>query len=127
MLGYLSETQVVKLEQSSDTLNIVNKDYNIEINNVIRGSRIVLYASIFQPFPTPAATPVSSTSITMGITGSVKASVESIAYNSVSRSLRLVDVMSQVIKSISGLSINALDLSLLGQFDNRLVDEANFS
>jgi hypothetical protein len=118
-----SETQVVKLEQSSDTLNIVNKDYNIEINNVIRGSRIVLYASIFQPFPTPAATPVSSTSITMSITGSVKASVESIAYNSVSQSLRLVDVMSQVIKSISGLSINAPRFESLGQFyDNRLVD-----
>ena len=48
---------------------------------------------------------------------------ESISYNSVSKSLRLVDVMRQVIKSISGLDINAPRFDVLGQFyDNRLLD-----
>ena len=48
---------------------------------------------------------------------------ETIAYNSISKSLRLVDVMAQVIKSISGLSINAPRFASLGQFyDNRLLD-----
>jgi len=50
-------------------------------------------------------------------------SAESTAYNSISKSLRLVDVMSQVIKSISGLDINAPRFEALGQFyDNRLLD-----
>jgi len=50
-------------------------------------------------------------------------SAESTAYNSVSKSLRLVDVISQIIKSISGLNINAPRFESLGQFyDNRLVN-----
>jgi len=53
----------------------------------------------------------------------IKISVDSVAYNSVSKSLRLVDVMRQVIKSISGLDINAPRFDILGQFyDNRLLD-----
>lgn len=46
---------------------------------------------------------------------------ESTAYNSITPSFRLVDVMAQVIKSISGLTINAPRYAQLGQFyDNRL-------
>ena len=46
---------------------------------------------------------------------------ESTSYNSVTPSFRLIDVMSQVIKSISGLTINAPRYANLGQFyDNRL-------
>jgi len=53
----------------------------------------------------------------------IEIEAESIAYNSISKSLRLVDVMRQVIKSISGLDINAPRFDALGQFyDNRLVD-----
>jgi hypothetical protein len=48
---------------------------------------------------------------------------ESTAYNSVSKSLRLVDVMAQVVKSISGLEINAPRFIALGEFyDNRLLN-----
>jgi len=48
---------------------------------------------------------------------------ESTAYNSISKSLRLVDVIRQVVKSISGLQINAERFEALGQFyDNRLVN-----
>lgn len=50
-------------------------------------------------------------------------SAESIAYNSISKSIRLVDAMNQVIKSISGLQINAPRFQSLGQFyDNRLIN-----
>jgi hypothetical protein len=46
---------------------------------------------------------------------------ESTAYNSITPSFRLVDVMAQVIKSISGLTIDAPRYAQLGQFyDNRL-------
>lgn len=52
---------------------------------------------------------------------SISISTESTAYNSISKSLRLVDVMRQVVKSISGLDINAPRFESLGQFyDNRL-------
>lgn len=48
-------------------------------------------------------------------------SAESTAYNSISKSLRLVDVMRQVVRSISGLQINAARFEALGEFyDNRL-------
>lgn len=51
----------------------------------------------------------------------IEINAESTAYNSVSKSLRLIDVMQQVIKSISGLDINAPRFESLGQFyDNRL-------
>lgn len=50
-------------------------------------------------------------------------SVSSRALNSVSQSVRLVDVMRQVIKSISGLDISAPRFEAGGQFyDNRLVN-----
>lgn len=53
----------------------------------------------------------------------VTITTESTAYNSISKSLRLVDVIRQVIKSISGLQINAERFDALGQFyDNRLVN-----
>jgi hypothetical protein len=49
--------------------------------------------------------------------------VESNSYNSITPSFRLVDVMRQVIKSISGLDINAPRFDVSGQFyDNRLFD-----
>lgn len=50
-------------------------------------------------------------------------SAESTAYNSISKSIRLVDAMNQVVKSISGLQINAPRFQSLGQFyDNRLIN-----
>ncbi|MBC7845517.1 MAG: hypothetical protein H7Y10_03395 [Flavobacterium sp.] len=46
---------------------------------------------------------------------------ESTSYNSITPSFRLIDVMSQIVKSISGLTINAPRYAQLGQFyDNRL-------
>jgi len=53
----------------------------------------------------------------------IQVTAESTAYNSVSKSLRLVDVIKQIIKSNSGLQINAPHFESLGQFyDNRLVN-----
>ena len=53
----------------------------------------------------------------------IEIQAESTSYNSISKSLRLVDIMAQVIKSISGLEINAQRFQSLGEFyDNRLVN-----
>jgi hypothetical protein len=52
---------------------------------------------------------------------SIEISVESTAYNSITPSFRLIDVMKQVTKSISGLTLNAPRFDVGGQFyDNRL-------
>ncbi len=52
---------------------------------------------------------------------SVEMVVESTAYNSITPSFRLIDVMKQVTKSISGLTLNAPRFDVGGQFyDNRL-------
>ncbi len=54
---------------------------------------------------------------------SIDISAGSTAFNSVSQSLRLVDVMRQVVKSASGLEINAPRFEVGGEFyDNRLLD-----
>lgn len=116
-----ADIKLVKLEQVTGTLNIVDKDYFVPINGLDRNTKIAIYASVFQPFSLPAGTPVSSTSISMTLSESITISAESTAYNSISKSLRLVDVMRQVVKSISGLQINAPRFEALGQFyDNRL-------
>jgi len=113
----------IKLEQITGTLSVVNKDYFVTIPKLERGTKFTIYASVFQPYSLPASTPVSSTAITMTLSDSISISTESVAYNSVSKSLRLIDVMKQIIKSTSGLSINAPRFELAGQFyDNRLVN-----
>lgn len=49
--------------------------------------------------------------------------LDSIGFSSIAKSLRLIDVMRQVIKSISGLDINAPTFDIGGiLYDNRLVD-----
>jgi len=115
------EITIVKLEDTTDYLNIVSKDYFVPITGLDRNTKIVVYASIFQPYSLPASTPVSSSVIDMTLSGEITISAESTAYNSISKSLRLVDVMRQVVKSISGLQINAARFEDMGQFfDNRL-------
>jgi hypothetical protein len=53
----------------------------------------------------------------------MKLSVESTSYNSISKSIRLIDVMRQVVRSISGLEINAPRFESLGEFyDNRILN-----
>jgi len=117
------EITVVKLEDVTGTLNVVDKDYFVEIPKLERGTKFTIYVSVFQPYTLPAGTPVSSTTIDMTLSDNISISTESIAYSSVSKSLRLVDVVRQIIKSTSGLSINAPRFESLGQFyDNRLVN-----
>ena len=56
----------------------------------------------------------------------IEISAESSSYSSVTPSFRLVDVMSQVVKSISGLDISAPRFELLGQFYNNMLFNGNF-
>jgi len=102
-------------------LVVVNKDYFIDIPVMDRGAKLIIFATAVSKIPTPSPTPVATTVISLSLYGSVTASTESIAYNSISKSLRLVDVIRQVVKSISGLQINAPRFEDMGQFfDNRL-------
>lgn len=53
----------------------------------------------------------------------MEVTAESTAYNSISKSIRLVDAIRQIVKSISGLQINAPRFESLGEFyDNRLLN-----
>jgi len=114
---------VIKLEDVTGNLNVIDEDYSVTIPQIDRGTKFTVYASVFQSYTLPSGTPVSSTSIDMTLLENITISTESIAYNSISKSLRLIDVMKQIIKSTSGLSINAPRFESLGQFyDNRLVN-----
>jgi len=112
-----------KLEQvlTGGDLVVTNKDYFIDIPAIPRGGKIAIFATSVSKITVPSGTPVATNVIELTLTGSVTISTESIAYNSISKSLRLVDIMRQVVRSISGLEINAPRFEALGQFyDNRL-------
>ena len=111
---------ILELDKTGGDLIINEKDYNIEIPSINRGSKIAIYAySSCTSFRSP--TPVAISNISLKITGGITVSTNSQAYNSVTKSLRLVDVMRQVVKSISGLDINAPRFE--NEFyDNRLIN-----
>lgn len=88
-------------------------DKFLHFDSIERGESLWIYVLVTQVLAYELTTTIetSSTAIT----------AESTAYNSISKSLRLVDVMRQVVKSISGLQINTPRFEALGQFyDNRL-------
>lgn len=112
-----------KLEQNltGGNLSVVNKDYIVDIPSLPRGGKLAIYAVVVSKTTVPSPIPVATTAISLTLSGGVTISTESTAYNSISKSLRLVDVIRQVVKSISGLDINAPRFEALGQFyDNRL-------
>jgi hypothetical protein len=118
-----SESTTIKLFESTGDVNLVNQDYFTTIPDLDRDTKVAILVTVFQPYNLPAGSPVSVTSMSFSMSEPLKISVESVAYNSVAKSLRLVDVIRQVVKSISGLSINAQRFEQLGQFyDNRLLD-----
>jgi hypothetical protein len=91
--------------------------YEVEIPTIERSNALSIYFRI-------EYTPNTNYPLDYDISlKNIDINVQSTAYNSISKSLRLIDVMAQVIKSISGLSISAPRFALLGQFyDNRLLD-----
>jgi hypothetical protein len=118
-----SQSTTIRLEDTNGTLSVVNKDYLVTIPTIERDVKIAIIVTVFQPYTLPATNPVSTSSVSITLSGNIKISAESTAYNSISSSLRLVDVMRQVVKSSSGLDINAPRFELGGEFyDNRLLD-----
>ena len=100
---------------SSDDNILIDIVKNVNLKSLQRGESVWIYLSVVQPLAYELTTNVEKTAVNI--------SVESIAYNSISKSIRLVDAMNQVIKSISGLQINAPRFQSLGQFyDNRLIN-----
>jgi len=82
-------------------------------DSIERGESLWMYVLVTQVLAYELTTTIETSNVTI--------SAESTAYNSISKSLRLVDVMRQVVKSISGLQINAPRFEALGEFyDNRL-------
>jgi len=100
--------------ESTGTITFdLNKFTNF--SDIQRGDSLWLYVLVTQPLAYELTTLIESSNTII--------TAESTAYNSVSKSLRLVDVISQIIKSTSGLNINAPRFEALGQFyDNRLVN-----
>jgi hypothetical protein len=93
----------------------ITKDINYNIGNIQRGEKIWLFLYIGQGLQHDMSVSINS----------INTQIDSIsiAYNSVSPSFRLIDVMKQVVKSVSGLQVNAPRFDVGGEFyDNRLVD-----
>lgn len=99
-------------KEGEDTISFDINEF-LRFDSIERGESLWIYALVTQTLTYELTTTIETSSTTI--------TAESTAYNSISKSLRLVDVMRQVIKSISGLQINAPRFELLGQFyDNRL-------
>ena len=119
-----SETKHILLESSfNGDIEISNKSYTIPIDSIERDSYVVVYATIFQPYSTPAATPVGSSIFEMKLNGSVEINLETSTYNSVCPSFGLYETVSQVVKSISGMDIIAPRFQIGGDlYGNRLLN-----
>lgn len=87
---------------------VINENISYTIGNIQRGEKIWLFLAIRQILAFELT--VNITSIDTTITA------DSVAYNSTPLTFRLIDVMRQVAKSISGLDINAPRYDNGGQF-----------
>jgi hypothetical protein len=114
--------ETVKSEHES---YLFKGDLNLTIDSLNRGDNIWIYLafkvrqSAYNPPIIVRRFEVFLNILTM----KTEITAESTAYNSISKSIRLVDVIRQVVRSISGLEINAPRFDVGGQFyDNRLVN-----
>lgn len=99
-------------QEGTGTLNYELNEF-LHFDSIERGESLWIYALVTQVLAYELTTTIETSSSAI--------TAESTAYNSISKSLRLVDVMRQVVKSISGLQINAARFEALGEFyDNRL-------
>lgn len=122
-----SETTIIYIEGSrlnKTDINVKNKNYSIPLPNLDRGTKIAIAASVFQP-GIPAGTPLNTVSVNIKLHGSVTVSADSIAYNSVFPTFRLIDVMRQVSKSISGLEVYAPRYDVNGEFYDTILTNGN--
>lgn len=106
----------VSLEKNSDAfLNLENKEYEVIIPNLEVGQKIWFNCAVTQLAPISTGrysgiVYVSFNDISMSI------EAESTAYNSVTPTFRLIDVMKQITKSVSGLNIFAPRYNVGGEF-----------
>jgi len=110
------------------TTKTENQSYNyagnldVKIESLQRGESIWInfVAKVRQSAVAPFGTPLFK--VFLGISNmKTTITTESTAYNSITPSLRLIDVMNQVTKSISGLTVIAPEFANGGRFfDNRL-------
>lgn len=127
LYGQKARTQrkFVELETTTaHSLYINNKDYEVEIEGIERGDKIWFNCSVTQttPISTGGFNGVADISYS-GITMSI--STESTAYNSITPSFRLIDVMRQIAKSTSNLDVFAPRYENGGQFYDTILTNGN--
>jgi hypothetical protein len=106
-----------------ETFNF-SQDFNIKINQLQRGESIWIfyYFRLVQSNDFILGAPRIECFADLAI-DSTTITAESGSYSSITKSLRLIDVMKQVVKSISGLNVVAPRFEINGEFyDNRVFD-----
>jgi uncharacterized protein (TIGR02145 family) len=121
--GGVSKTQVVlktNVFNVQDEEYSFNEEFSIEIPSLVVGDTINIYEYFDINMNVSLQAYAAYLYQTVGIQ-SVKIEAETSTFNSIAPSFRLVDVMRQVVKSISGLDISAPSFET-GQdfYDNRL-------
>ena len=108
------------IEASHPYYSLANTDYTVTIDNLERGDKVWI-GYYFRLEETTLFGRLEAFGY-MNLQ-SIKITAESLAYNSITPSFRLIDVMRQVVKSTSGLDISAPRFDMGGEFyDNRLIN-----
>ena len=124
IVQYNSTTQVLKTNvfNTQDEQYSFNDEFTINIPSIASGGTIKIYHSFDFDMQNIGNPYYVRMYLTTGLQ-SIKIEAETSTFNSIAPSLRLVDVMRQVVKSISGLDISAPRFDVAGDFyDNRLLN-----
>jgi hypothetical protein len=123
---YDTENKIVLLSKhmtDTDADWSFDKSFNVQINELKRGETAYLCYEFFLRQSAITGTFTCNTILNLK---SIKASAVSSSYNSVTKTYRLYDVLSQVVKSISGLNIIAPRFEYGGEFYDNRIFSGNF-
>jgi len=111
-----------KLTGDAQTYAIDNNSFNNNVGDVERGQSIWIWYDVKVHTP---GTPSFSSSFTLDVSlpneAKMQITTNSVAYNSITPTFRLIDVMKHIAKSISGLEVNAPRYDLGGEFYDNVI------
>jgi len=117
------EFESVTLLDTTANVNIVNQDYTVPLPLIQTTGKIWIQISVFQPFSTPGATPVSNSLIEFSA-DTMEITTKGVGRNTLVKVVRLIDAARYTVKSASGLDISAPRLDAQGEYYNRYLTTA---
>lgn len=103
-----------------------DSNLSFQTQNIARGTEIKIYCLVYTNQPPSSISEVFNFYIEGAFSiDKITANADLVSYNSLSKGVRLFDVMSQVIKSYSGLNIESLKFGKGGEFYDTFILNGN--